>query len=211
MQYGNYRRGYGDLLSKYRDVPQAPITDPGASIPKPTTPFQPVTPELQGLKHSAELTQPFAQLEKPYSAGIDVGLSEKERTNIFNVGRGRIQTATNVAMEQMKETLGEKGFRPGDSGLADTILGKIAMKGQEELSGFGRQIESQESVRRFMESLQKGKFGLEEKKFGLQEEGFEYQQMMQAIQLLMSMYGMGQQGQATAYAPYWQSIQSYGG
>ena len=211
MQYGNYRRGYSDLMSKYRSVPRTPTTDSGVSIPKPPTPFQPVTPELEGLKHSPELSKPFAELEKPYSAGIDVGLSEKERTNIFNVGRGRIQTATNIAMEQMKETLGEKGFRPGDSGLADTILGKIAMKGQAELSDFGRQIESQESIRRFMESLQKGKFGLEEKRFGLEGEKFEYGQGMEAIQLLMNLFGMGQQNQATAYAPYWESILSYGG
>jgi len=210
MQYGKYRQGYSDLLKKYQSVPQT-VTSPGVSIPQPSTPFQPVTPELEGLKHSQELTQPFAQPEKPYSAGMDVGLSEKERTNIFNVGRGRIQTATNVAMEQMKETLGEKGFRPGDSGLADTILGKIAMKGQEELSGFGRQIEAQESVRRFMESLQKGKFGLEEKRFGLEGEKFEYGQGMEAIKLLMALFGMGQQNQQSAYAPYWESILSYGG
>ena len=211
MRYGNYRRGYSDLMSKYRSVPRTPITDPGVSIPEPATSFQPVTPELQGLKHSPELTKPFAQLEKSYASDIDVGLSEKERTNIFNVGRGRIQTATNVAMEQMKETLGEKGFRAGDSGLADTILGKIAMKGQTELSEFGRQIESQESIRRFMEKLDLGRFGLQEKKFGLEGKKFEYGQGMEAIQLLMSLFGIGQQNQATAYAPYWQSILGYGG
>jgi hypothetical protein len=191
------------------------MTSPKVSIPTPVSDFQPfnqpVTPELEGLKYQPELTQPFAQPEQPYSAGIDVGLSEKERTNIFNTGRGRIQTATNVAMEQMKETLGEKGFRPGDSGLADTILGKIAIKGQSELSDWGRQIESQESIRRFMESLSKGKFGLEEQRFGLEGEKFEYGQAMESIKLLMSLFGMGQQNQQSAYSPYWQSILSYGG
>lgn len=114
-------------------------------------------------------------------------------------------------MEQMKETLGEKGFRAGDSGLADTILGKIAMKGQSELSEFGRNIEAQESMRRFMEKLSLGKFGLEEKRFGLEGEKFQYGQGMEAIQMLMNLFGMGQQNQQAAYAPYWESILGYGG
>lgn len=210
MRNVNYRRGYGDLIDKYRNIPQSPTAQQPISTPQLDTPT-PVTPELEGLKYTPELTKPFAELEKPYSAGIDVGLSEKERTNIFNVGRGRIQTAGNVAMETMKETLGEKGFRAGDSGLADTILGKIAMKTQTELSEFGRNIESQESIRRFMEKLSLGQFGLQEQKMGLEKEKFGYGQGMDAIQLLMALFGMGQQNQATAYNPYWQSILSYGG
>jgi hypothetical protein len=210
MLYGNYafKGGYTDLLKKYRSTPDMQNKPKVATT---TTTSQFTTPLLEKLKHSPYAAPVEERKERPASANIPIGLSERERTNMFNIGRGRIQTATNVAMEQMREKLGARGFRAGESGLADTILGKIATEGQRQLSDYGRQIESEEALRRFAERLEAGKFGLLEKESGLRERGFEYGQEMDAIRMLMALFGMGQQQQATGYAPYWQSILSYGG
>ena len=111
-----------------------PITKPTetttskATTPERTVPF---SPEFKGLKHSMY--------------DVPIGTSERERTDIFNVGRGQIQTSTDIAMEQMRELLGSRGFRAGESGIADTILGGIAKEGQRTLSQFGKEISIEET------------------------------------------------------------------
>lgn len=164
-------------------------TTPTTTTPKATVPF---SPELKGQQHSAY--------------GIPIGLSERERTDIFNVGQGQIQTATDVAMEQMREIMGSRGFRAGESGIADTILGSIAKEGQRTLSQFGKEMSIDEARRRFQEALAKAGFGLQEREFGLKEEGFEYGQEMEAIQMLMQMFFGGQQAQQARYEPYWAAL-----
>ena len=170
----------------------SPVTKPTTgttTTPERTVPF---SPEFKGLEHSMY--------------GVPIGTSERERTDIFNVGRGQIQTSTDVAMEQMRELLGSRGFRAGESGIADTILGGIAKEGQKSLSQFGKEISIEETRRRFQEALAKAGFGLQEKEFGLKEEAFGYGKEMEAIQMLMQMFFGGQQVQQARYEPYWQAL-----
>lgn len=189
QQYGTKKKVIGTPTTF---IPFSPVTKPttaGATIPEATVPF---SPEFKGLKHSMY--------------NIPIGTSERERTDIFNVGRGQIQTSTDVAMEQMRELLGSKGFRAGESGIADTLLGGIAKEGQKTLSQFAKEQTIEESRRRFQEALARGNFELLEREFGLKREMFGHGKEMEAIQMLMQMFFGGQQVQQQRYEPYWQAL-----
>ncbi len=199
--------------SGFQGLGQQYGTKKKVSIPQPAIPFMPVTKPTETI--TPEATVPFSpefkgQQHSSYGVGslfsTPIGTSERERTDIFNVGRGQIQTSTDVAMEQMRELLGSKGFRAGESGIADTLLGGIAKEGQRTLSQFGKEISIEESRRRFQEALAKAGFGLQEKEFGLKEEAFGYGKEMEAIQMLMQMFFGGQQAQQARYEPYWQAL-----
>lgn len=84
------------------------------------------------------------------------GLSDIERRGIYNLGRRQIQGATKTAMEQMRTQLGGRGFRAGESGIADTALGQIASQGAERLGAFATQTALEERKRRFEEAAQLG-------------------------------------------------------
>jgi len=179
------------------------------SIPRPFTGFMPVTKPTTASTAAPEATVPFSPEFKGLKHSmydVPIGTSERERTDIFNVGRGQIQTSTDIAMEQMREMMGSRGFRAGESGIADTILGGIAKEGQRTLSQFGKEISIEESRRRFQEALARAGFGLQEKEFGLKEEAFGYGKEMDAIRMLMEMFFGGQGAQQARYEPYWAAL-----
>lgn len=91
-------------------------------------------------------------LSTPITA--DVGLSDQERRGIYNLARRQTQGATNAAAGEMEQKLSGKGFRAGESGIADTALGQIYSKGAEQLGSFGQQIASQEAKDRFAQNME---------------------------------------------------------
>ena len=166
-------------------------TTPVAGVQTTAAASVPFSPEISGLKHSI------------YS--LPLGTTTRERQNIYNLGQEQVAGATKTAMEQMREALGSKGFRAGESGMADSILGGIAKQGLAETSKLTREMTAEEARRRFEESITRGQFGLDLEKFG-------YGKETDAIQMLLSLYGMGLGNQQQRWAPYWQGmIQSYGG
>ncbi len=66
------------------------------------------------------LTQPVAS---PYQSQF------KQRANLL---RGYTQGAYATAAEGTREAMGSRGFRAGESGIADTAIGKIQKAGAEE-------------------------------------------------------------------------------
>lgn len=230
--------------------PKVQVTTPETTAPG-TQPFY--SPELEKLKHSY-LTKDYGEMPEYFGdiKGImkrmgertetPVGLSDRERQSIYNLGRKQVQSATKTAMEQMTEKLSGAGFRPGESGIADAILAGIAREGTETLGKYGTDIAISEAKSRFpqamaleqlnlqkglgagsltglLEQIRKGKFGeglealkmgggLEQfgKAFGLEEGKFEYGQEMDAIQLLMQLFGGGMQQQQQRYDPYYRGI-----
>jgi len=91
------------------------------------------------------------ELKTPITA--DVGLSDQERQGIYNLARGQTQSATNAAAGEMEQKLSGQGFRPGESGIADSALGKIYSQGAQSLGDFGQQIASKEASDRFAQNM----------------------------------------------------------
>jgi hypothetical protein len=53
----------------------------------------------------------------------------------------------------MEQKLGGQGFIPGESGIADSALGKIYSGGAEQLGAFGQQMASKEAADRFAQNM----------------------------------------------------------
>ncbi len=89
------------------------------------------------------------QLKEPVDEQI--GLTEDERQGIYNLGRRQMQGAYNTAAETMREKMGGRGFRAGDSGVADTAVGQIISQGAERLGAYGQEIAVGEAKNRFQQ------------------------------------------------------------
>ena len=61
------------------------------------------------------------QLKTPIRGGA-VGMTGAESAAKYGLARRQIQGATKTAMEQTKSAMGGKGFRAGESGIADTAM-----------------------------------------------------------------------------------------
>ena len=72
------------------------------------------------------------QLKTPIRGGA-VGMTGAESAAKYGLARRQIQGATKTAMEQTKSAMGGKGFRAGESGIADTAMASIASQGAERL------------------------------------------------------------------------------
>lgn len=114
-----------------------------AGIPG-TTGWQGVLGE-QGSKWLSNL------MNNPITA--DIGLSNRERQGIYNLSREQIQGSTRAAAEGAKEIMGGRGFIPGKSGIADTAIGQILSRGQQQLGGTARDIALQEARNRFNQNM----------------------------------------------------------
>lgn len=98
------------------------------------------------------------ELKKPIEA--EVGLSDRERQQIYNLGRSQTQGATKAMMGEMSGLMTRRGFRAGESGIADTAIGKIAMQGQQQLGDYARQIAVEEAQNRFAQKAQLAQLNL---------------------------------------------------
>lgn len=143
--------------------------------PQPRAPRTPVTPELEGTKYTGggvgggmttpptqvqprefpsyggDMTEWLNMLKQPITA--QVGLGERERQQIYNQARGQIQGATRTGMEQMREMMGGRGFRAGESGIADTAIGGVAQAGRQGLQNVSQNIAISEAQNRFAQNM----------------------------------------------------------
>ena len=76
------------------------------------------------------------QLKKP----VDLGGTGSTSALKYGLARGQIQGGTRTAMEQARESMGGRGFRAGESGLADTTIAQIATQGASRLGEAYNQI-----------------------------------------------------------------------
>lgn len=90
------------------------------------------------------------KLAKPVQ--IKTGISEIERKRIYGLGRRQAAGAQRASMERMREMMGGKGFRMGESGIADTAMGEMASRGAEQLGGMAQEQALSERQRRFEEA-----------------------------------------------------------
>jgi len=72
------------------------------------------------------------QLEQPIRGGA-VGMTGAESAAKYGLARRQIQGGTKAAMEQAKSAMGGRGFRAGESGIADSAMASIASQGAERL------------------------------------------------------------------------------
>ena len=145
--------------------------------------------------------------QSPY-AGFLSGLAQPiqyqdQSQQRYNLAREQIQGGTRMQAEQMRRYMGGRGFRGGESGIADTALGGVFRGGAERLGQASRGIEADEAGRAQQYDLlnlqrQLGGGGL-----ALQGEEGAMDRMMQMWQ---SMIG-SQQG---AWQPYWSGVASPG-
>jgi len=139
---------------------------------------------------------PYAKFLESLTKPIEYKSRAKER---WNLARGQIQGATKLEAEQMKTYMGGKGFRGGESGIADTALGRVARGGSERLSEASRMIALSEADRAQqyeMMNLQRLLGGGQLALGG--EEG--------AYNRLMDYYRNKLGGETGEWTPYWQGL-----
>lgn len=90
------------------------------------------------------------QLSQPLL--MKTGLSGRERQGIYNLQRRQTQGATAAAAERMREMMGGRGFRMGESGVADTAVGEILSGGAERMGKFAQEQALTERQLRFKEA-----------------------------------------------------------
>jgi hypothetical protein len=136
------------------------------------------------------------------------------------------QQATNIAAEQLREKMAANTggmMAPGESGLADTALASIYRGGAANTANTLGAIAAQqaEAYPQLAQNLQQlnlarllagGNLGQMLAQQQLAGEQFGYGKEMDALQMLMNLYG-GEQGyQQAAWSPYYQGIvNAYGG
>ena len=153
------------------------------------------TPTGSGIQQ--EMGQsPYAGFLQGLTQPIDYQDRSQQR---YNIARGFIQSGTRTAMEQAKTYMGGRGFRGGESGMADVALGRIATGGAERLSRAGLEISESEAARR----QQYEQLELQRKLGGGQlaltgEEG--------ALNRMMEYYRARLGAETAEYQPWWQGM-----
>jgi hypothetical protein len=176
----------------------------------------------------------LGQLEKPITA------SSKEQQQMFNLARRQGQGATNALASEMENKMSGRGFRGGESGIADTAIGDIYSRGAEALGAAAEQggVDLEKQARELNLSRALGGGGLqaqfdqmaqqneqfgqnlgwEKNKFGQTLDFSKTQQDWQQQQDLMNMmFGLNQymgNEQQQVWSPYYNAIGSadtYGG
>ena len=153
------------------------------------------TPTGSGI--SNEMGQsPFAGFLKSLTEPLQYESRYQQR---FNLARGGIQSATRTALEQAKTYMGGRGFRAGESGIADAPISAIATKGAERLSRAGLEIGESEAARR----AEYDRMELQRKMGGAQialsgEEG--------ALNRMMEYYKTKLEAETREWTPWWAGI-----
>ena len=131
---------YDDFTSPHTKRKEQVYSKPGGR-PVGTTAK---TPTGSGI--APEMGQsPYAGFLKSLTEPLQYESRYQQR---FNLARGGIQSATRTALEQAKTYMGGKGFRAGESGIADAPISAIATKGAERLTKAGLEIGESEAARR---------------------------------------------------------------
>jgi len=127
-------------------IPRLGPGNPGGTLPGSTTDL--------GMGGSF-LSQLGKEIDGP------IGLTDKERSTIYNKGRGEISGQTSAASEALREAMGNRGLRLGDSGFGDTAFAQIQNQGQQQLGGLSTDIAINEANRRGDMRLQYNQINLQ--------------------------------------------------
>ena len=176
-----------------------PVGTTGAITGQVTPPTATSTATPTGSGISTDMGQsPYAGFLSSLAQPIDYQDRSQQR---YNIARGQIQSGTRTAMEQAKTYMGGRGFRGGESGIADTALGQIATGGAERLGRAGLEIGESEAARRH----QYEQLDLQRKLSGGQlaltgEEG--------ALNRMMEYYRSKLMAETAEYQPWWSGMAS---
>lgn len=158
------------------------------------------TPTGSGIQPTMGQT-PYAGFLQSLTQPIEYKGRAEER---YRTARGQIQAGTKTQMGQMEKYMGGRGFRGGESGIADVAMGRIARGGAERLSAASQQIAESEAGRA------QGYAGLNLQRMlgagGLALTGEEG-----AMDRLMQYYGGRQAGERAEWQPYWSGMAGGGG
>ena len=168
-------------------------------VTEPGTPGTTGTATPTGSGIATEMGQsPYAGFLK----GLTKPIQYEDRTQQrFNIARGGIQSGTRTALEQASTYMGGKGFRGGESGIADTALGKIATGGAERLSRASLEIGESEAARRSeYEALD-----LQRKISGA---GISLSGEEGALNRMMEYYKAKLSAETAEFQPWWQGLAS---
>lgn len=202
MESRQARRGYGPPAAN-RPAP-APVQAPArqTSITRqPTNTYQPAW--------TATIPQPAPQeAPTPYkgeTVGLNsvVGLSPEERQRIYNQARANFMGTANAAGQSVVNTLGGRGFVPGESGVADNAVGRVwsdALKGYGETIGG---IATEEAKSRFGQGLELDKLRVGQNQWAQE---FGAGRMDRSTDELLAYMNLMQGSQSAMYAPYWQAM-----
>jgi len=156
---------------------------------------RPGTPTGSGISGDMEKS-PYAGFLESLTRPIRYEDRSQQR---FNIARGQIQSGTRTQLEQAKEYMGGKGFRGGESGIADTALGKIATGGAERLSRAQLEISESEAAKRSeYEALE-----LQRKISGA---GISLTGEEGALNRMMEYYRARLGAETAEYQPWWQGL-----
>jgi hypothetical protein len=151
--YGDASPQLGNMVNQYAS--QNWLKQPSWSQPVNQLIGQTLTPlQMQptsGADYTGAMTNAMNRLNTPLT--MQTGLSDQERQGIYNQGRNQIQGAGNTTMEQMRTQLGNSGWVPGRSGIADSALGNIAMNTQNQLGTYAGNIATTEAQNRFANNM----------------------------------------------------------
>jgi len=126
---------YGRTSGRPVGTPMARVKRPGEDA---------ATPTGSGIA-SEQAQTPYAEFLRSLTEPIEYESRYQPR---YNIARGQIQSGTRTAMEQAKTYMGGRGFRGGESGIADAPLARIATGGAERLSRASLEIGESEAARR---------------------------------------------------------------
>lgn len=215
--YGGYEGGNARTMDDQYGPRGAGAQGRGANVPRPPAPRAPVTsvtkqptssytpawtatlPEAQ--QAPAGTPQPYLGTTTPVNSVV--GLSPEERQRIYNQARGNFLGTSGAAASSMANQLGGRGFVPGESGIADSAIGKVWSEG---LKGYGDAmtgIATSEMKDRFNQG-----FALDQLKSqqGQWAQEFGAGRMDKSTEELLAYLNLMQGSQATQYAPYWNSL-----
>jgi len=184
------------LVPQYGAPPQ-PVPLGGGNVP--TSNYQPAWTST--LPQATPATQPY--LGKTYTPQAQVGLSPEENQRIYNQARINFTGAMRQGTEEMSGLMGNRGFVPGQSGIADAAIGKVYAGGLRDLGGVMQGIATDEAKNRFSQAYQLDQMNDVNNRWA-QEFGANREDA--ASNDLMRLLEFYQGNQRDVYAPYWNSM-----
>ena len=195
IPFGGDYTSFGGMLPLGRPAVGSPYTPIQSTT-------QPSNPVLGGMAQS-----PFQDFLGMLTKRINIptGRTTKELQGIYNLGRTQIQGATQAGLGMARGFMGGRGFRGGESGLADTAMGQIIRGGQQNLAGLSAQTSIDEANRRFSEQSTLAQLNLSRLLGGGQMALGGEQSAMDA---LLGLYGAQTGAQLSRWQPYWAGVTS---
>jgi len=82
---------------------------------------------------------------KDLEFGGTLGLSGAERSNIYNLARRQQAGQSRASTDNMISAMGGRGFKAGESGIADTAIGKIQGEANERMGALSSELAANEA------------------------------------------------------------------